>query len=388
MLDQLQSAGTVALDADWPQLAVAAGAAALVLTLLWFARGLARRQHARLARTEATELLEIPLLAASRTTLAFMLVVAAYAGLSVYGLEGRLAEWALRIVTIAIFWQAGLWASTAAVAWLDHRRKTTLKEDKAVAGSIGIIRFVARVAIWGMVLLLTLENLGVDITALVAGLGIGGIAVALALQNVLGDLLASLSITLDQPFVLGDFLIVGDHMGSVENIGIKSTRLRSLTGEQIVMSNADLLSSRVRNYGRMYERRIVFALGVAYETPREKLERIPPLLRAIIEAQDGVRFDRAHFAKYGDFSLDFEIVYYVQSPDYGLYMDAQQAINFRIHEAFEDLGVQFAYPTQTLWIAGGAAAPEARASAPGRDRDRDAPRSATPSLPAARSARS
>jgi len=239
-----------------------------------------------------------------------------------------------------------------------------------------------------MVLLLTLDNLGVDITALVAGLGIGGIAVALALQNVLGDLLASLSITLDQPFVIGDFLIVGDHMGSVEYVGIKTTRLRSLTGEQIVMSNADLLSSRVRNYGRMYERRIVFALGVAYETPREKLERIPPLLREIIEAQEGVRFDRAHFAKYGDFSLDFEIVYYVQSPEYGLYMDAQQAINFRIHEAFEDLGVQFAYPTQTLWIAGGAAAPEARASAPGRDRDRDAARSATPSLPAARSARS
>jgi small-conductance mechanosensitive channel len=357
LLDELHAAGTVALDAEWPRLAAAAGAAAVVLTVLWFARGVARRQYARLARTEATEMLEIPLLAASRTTLAFMLVVAAYAGLAVYGLEGRPVEWALRILTIAAFWQAGLWGSTAAVAWLDHRRKTTLKEDKAAAGSIGIIRFVARVAIWAMVLLLTLDNLGVDITALVAGLGIGGIAVALALQNVLGDLLASLSITLDQPFVLGDFLIVDEHMGSVENIGIKTTRLRSLTGEQIVMSNADLLSSRVRNYGRMHERRIVFTLGVAYETPRERLQRIPPLLREIIEAQDGVRFDRAHFAKYGDFSLDFEIVYYVQSPDYGRYMDVQQAINFRIHEAFEEMEVQFAYPTQTLWIAGGAAAP-------------------------------
>jgi small-conductance mechanosensitive channel len=362
LLDQLQSAGTVALDADWPLLASAAGTAAVVLALLWFARGVARRQYARLARTEATEMMEIPLLAASRTTLAFMLVVAACTGLSVYGLEGRHAEWALRILTIAIFWQAGLWASTAAVAWLDHRRRTTLEEDKAAAGSIGIIRFVARVAIWGMVLLLTLENLGVDITALVAGLGIGGIAVALALQNVLGDLLASLSITLDQPFVLGDFLIVGEHMGSVENIGIKSTRLRSLTGEQIVMSNADLLSSRVRNYGRMYERRIVFSLGVTYETPREKLKRIPALLREIVEAQEGVRFDRAHFAKYGDFSLDFEIVYHVQSPDYGRYMDAQQAINFHIHEAFEELGVQFAYPTQTLWIAGGPAATQPQAA--------------------------
>ena len=356
MLDKLQSVGTVALDADWPLLVGAVIAAAVVLTALWFARGVARRQHVRLERTKATEVLEIPLLAASRTTLAFMLVVAAYAGLSVYGLEGRLAEWSLRILTIAMFWQAGLWASTAAVAWLDHRRRTTLEEDKAVAGSIGIIRFIARVLIWGMVLLLTLDNLGLDITALVAGLGIGGIAVALALQNVLGDLFASLSIALDQPFVLGDFLIVGDHLGSVENIGIKSTRLRSLTGEQIVMSNADLLSSRVRNYGRMYERRIVFSLGVTYETPRAKLERIPALLREIIEAQEGVRFDRAHFAKYAAFSLEFEIVYHVLSPDYGRYMDAQQAINFRIHEAFESLGVQFAYPTQTLWIAGGGAA--------------------------------
>lgn len=362
MLDQLQSAGSAALNADWARLSAAAVAAATVLVAFWFARGVARRQYARLARTEATEVLEIPMLAASRTTLAFMLVVAAYAGLAMHGLERRSDEWALRILTIAIFWQAGLWASTAAVAWLDHRRKATLDEDKAVAGSIGIIRFVARVLIWAMVLLLTLENLGVDITALVAGLGIGGIAVALALQNVLGDLLASLSIALDQPFVLGDFLIVGDHMGSVEYVGIKSTRLRSLTGEQIVMSNADLLSSRVRNYGRMYERRIVFSLGVTYETPREKLQRLPPLLREIIEAQEGVRFDRAHFSKYGDFSLDFEIVYYVQSPDYGRYMDVQQAINFRIHEAFEELGVQFAYPTQTLWIAGGAVALQPQAA--------------------------
>jgi small-conductance mechanosensitive channel len=355
LLEQLQSAGSVALEADWPRLTGAAIAAAAVLALLWFARGLARRQHARLARTEATEVLEIPMLAASRTTLAFMVVVAAYTGLASYGLEGRAAQWALRILTIAGFWQAGLWASTAAVAWLDHRRQVTLAEDKAVAGSIGIICFVARVLIWGMVLLLTLDNLGVDITALVAGLGIGGIAVALALQNVLGDLLASLSIALDQPFVIGDFLIVGDHMGSVEYIGIKSTRLRSLTGEQIVISNADLLSSRVRNYGRMYERRIVFSLGVTYETQRAKLERIPALLRGIIESQDGVRFDRAHFAKYGDFSLDFEIVYHVLSADYGRYMDVQQAINFRIHEAFEKLGVQFAYPTQTVWVAGAGA---------------------------------
>ncbi len=347
---------------EMPDIAAAVAAASGVFLALWLARGLIRRKYARLAETEATELLEIPLQAASRTTLPFLLVVAVAASLAVFGVEGRIASGARKVFTMALFWQAGLWISTALVAWLDHRRKVTLAEDKAVAGSIGIIRFVARVAVWAMVLLLTLDNLGVDITALVAGLGIGGIAVALALQNVLGDLLASLSIALDQPFVIGDFVIVGEHMGTVEYIGIKSTRLRSLTGEQIVMSNADLLSSRLRNYGRMYERRIVFTLGVTYETPRDKLRRIAPLLREIVGAEDGVRFDRAHFAKYGPYSLDFEIVYYVQSPDFGRYMDAQQAINFRIHEAFEALGVEFAYPTQTLWFAGNPAQ-DARATA-------------------------
>lgn len=347
MLEIIESSPTLDVASASTAIAVAAG----VFAALWAIRGLVRRKYARLAATEATELLEIPLHAASRTTLPFLVVVAAAAGAMAFGVEGRAAAGMQKIVTIAFFWQAGLWVSTALVAWLDHRRKVTLDEDKAVAGSIGIIRFVARLAVWAMVLLLTLDNLGVDITALVAGLGIGGIAVALALQNVLGDLLASLSIALDQPFVIGDFVIVGEHMGTIEYIGIKSTRVRSLTGEQIVMSNADLLSSRLRNYGRMYERRVVFTLGVTYETPRDKLRRIAPLLREIVEAQDGVRFDRAHFAKYGPYSLDFEIVYHVLSPDFSRYMDAQQAINFRIHEAFEALGVEFAYPTQTLRVA-------------------------------------
>jgi len=355
LLDTLLTNADTALQTDWTRLLVAGAVAAAVLFALWTARGLVRRQYARMQRTEQTEALEIPLQAASRTTLPFMLLLAAFAGLVTFGIDGRAAVLLQKVMTIALFWQAGLWISTALVAWLDHRRKVTIEEDKAVAGSIGIIRFVARIAVWAIVLLLTLENLGIDITALVAGLGIGGIAVALALQNVLGDLLASLSITLDKPFVLGDFLVVGEHMGTVEYIGIKSTRLRSIAGEQIVMSNADLLASRLRNFGRMYERRVVFTLGVTYETPRDKLLKLAPLLREIIEAEEGVRFDRAHFAKYGPHSLDFEVVYHVLSPEYGRYMDLQQAINFRIHESFEALGVEFAYPTQTLWLARGAA---------------------------------
>jgi small-conductance mechanosensitive channel len=355
LLDSLPINFPVLASADWPRLAAAATAAVVVFAMLWAARRLVARKHAQFALTEPTEKLEILFAAASRTTLPFLLLISVFAGLASFGATPGAGGFLRSLLAIAFFWQAGLWASTATSEWLDHRRKATIDEDKAAAGSIGIIRFVARTAIWVMVLLLTLDNLGIDITALVAGLGIGGIAVALALQNVLGDLLASLSIALDQPFVLGDFLVVGDHMGTIEYIGIKSTRLRSLTGEQIVMSNADLLSSRLRNFGRMYERRVAFTIGVTYETPRNTLRKLAPALRAIIEAQDHVRFDRAHFAKYGPYSLDFDVVYFVLSPDFGRYMDVQQAINFRIHEEFEALGAGFAYPTQTLLLAGEAA---------------------------------
>jgi small-conductance mechanosensitive channel len=209
---------------------------------------------------------------------------------------------------------------------------------------------VVRTAVWVVILLLALENLGINVTALVAGLGVGGIAVALAVQSLLGDLFASLSITLDRPFVIGDFVIVGDYMGSVEQIGVKSTRIRSLGGEQIIMPNADLLGSRVRNYGRMAERRVVFSLGVAYETPREKLKRISEIIREHVQSQQDTRFDRSHFASYGPYALEFETVYYVLSPDYNRYMDIQQAIYFAIHEAFEREQIEFAYPTQKLWL--------------------------------------
>jgi len=169
-------------------------------------------------------------------------------------------------------------------------------------------------------------------------------------QNVLGDLFASLSIVLDKPFAVGDFLIIDEHMGAVEHVGLKTTRIRSLSGEQLVFSNSDLLKSRIRNYGRMFERRVVFKFAVTYQTPRDKLKIIPQIVRESILELDKVRFDRAHFQAYGASSLDFEIVYYVLAPDYNLYMDIQQAINLRIHERFEQEGIDFAYPTQTVYV--------------------------------------
>ena len=341
------------LGAKAPELLLAMLLGTVALGLLWALRGIARRQYRRYARTAEAELLEIPLQVASRTTWTFMIVASYCGGLAAVDFGAHSESLVGKTFAVVLFWQAGVWATTAVGAWLDRRRKIAIEADKAAAGSIGLIRFIARVAIWAMVVLLTLDNLGFDITALIAGLGIGGIAVALAVQNVLGDLFASLSIALDQPFVIGDFLVVGEHMGSVEYIGIKSTRLRSLSGEQIVMSNADLLGGRLRNFGRMQERRIAFTVGVTYETPRVLLQQLSAVLRSAIERQPGVRCDRAHFASFGPFSLDFECVYYVLSADYARYMDVQQAINFAVHEEFANLGVQFAYPTQTIWMGGG-----------------------------------
>jgi small-conductance mechanosensitive channel len=199
-----------------------------------------------------------------------------------------------------------------------------------------------------MVLLLALDNLGIQIKPLLAGLGIGGIAVALAVQTVLGDVLASLSIALDKPFTIGDFLAVEDFQGTVEHIGVKSTRLRSLSGEQIVMSNTDILKARVRNFGRMRERRAVFQIGVHYDTPEDALAAIPTLIREIVEAQPNVRFDRCHFLTFGDSALQFETVYIVTRADFNTYADTQQRINLAILAKLRAISVKFAAPTRNV----------------------------------------
>lgn len=322
----------------------------LLITLL--IRRVIRGRYRRLAATPGVELLELPLKVASNTSLLFLLIVSIYAGVSFLKVPEKAATLLLTVLTIAAFWQAGIWISTAVTSWLSHKQDEALAKDRAAAGSFGIIGFVARSLIWGIVLLLTLDNLGVNITALVAGLGIGGIAVALAVQNVLGDLLASLSITLDRPFVVGDAIAVDDFNGTVEQIGIKSVRLRSVNGEQIIMSNADLLKSRLRNFGRMRERRIAFTIGLALDSDPAKLKAVPGALRAIVESQPKTRFDRAYFARIGASSLDFETVYFVTTPDYSVYVGIQQEINLRIIEMLDKEGLNLAVPMQRVWQAG------------------------------------
>jgi small-conductance mechanosensitive channel len=223
-------------------------------------------------------------------------------------------------------------------------------DDAASLTMLSALAFLAKIGVWALGLILILDNVGIEVTALVAGLGLGGAAIALASQNILSDLFASLSIVMDRPFVLGDVISVDAFVGKVEHIGLKTTRLRSLSGEQLIMSNNDLLQSRIRNLKRMTERRVVLAIGVTYETPAAQVAAIPGMLREVIEQQEQVRFDRAHFQKYGDFALIYEAVYYVTSPDYNLFMDVQQAINLRLMERFAAEEIEFAYPTQTLFL--------------------------------------
>lgn len=245
--------------------------------------------------------------------------------------------------------QLALWGNRALIAWGVRYDGDSINEIGPRVTTLKMFLFLGRLALWSLGLLVILDSLpGVQITALVASLGIGGIAVALALQNILSDIFASLTITLDRPFVIGDFIIVGDLLGVVEKVGLKTTRLRSLSGEQLIFSNNDLLNSRIRNFKRMYERRVPFEIGIAYETPVEQIREIPGRIQAIIEALPDVRFDRAHFKQHGSHALIFEIVYYVDGPDFNRYMDRQQAINLGIHEYFEQRGIAFAYPTQTL----------------------------------------
>ena len=305
-----------------------------VIVLRILQRVLAARLSAFAARTQ-TAWDDIFVGVLSGTKLLFLVVVGLFAGATLLELPPRIDSALQKLIILALLLQAGMWSSAVIKTALERYQKQALEKNPPAVTTINVIGLISKIILWAVVVLLVLDNLGVNVTALVAGLGIGGVAVALALQKILGDLFASLSIMLDKPFVVSDFLVVDNYMGSVEYIGLKSTRIRSLSGEQLVFSNSDLLNSRLRNYGRMFERRVVFSLGVVYETPREKLKLIPNIIRESIEAQDKIRFDRSHFMQYGDFSLQFETVYYVLSPDYNIYMDIQQAIYFAIHERFE-----------------------------------------------------
>jgi small-conductance mechanosensitive channel len=329
-------------------LALGIGAAIFLCLCLLKRFGFSR--FAKLAQRTENDVDDLIAEELQQTKIFLLLLLALYGGSLVLSLPPALRRLINMIVQLSFLLQLALWGHSIISFWLKQYLKRKIEEDAETATTVGALGFLIKLILWVVVLLVALQNLGVDITALITGLGIGGIAIALAVQNVLGDLFASLAIVLDKPFIVGDFITVGDLMGTVEKVGLKTTRLRSLDGEQIIFSNSDLLNSRIKNYKRMYERRVVFILGVTYETPYEKLKAIPGMIKDIVDAQKQARFDRAHFKSYGDFSLNIESVYYVLMPDYNIYMDVQQAINLALFKKFSEEGIDFAYPTQTLYL--------------------------------------
>jgi small-conductance mechanosensitive channel len=312
-----------------------------------------RRSWTESGHLQVHSALELTTLLATRTSRVFLFAIALYLA-SRYLTFSAPLERTITVVIVFAFWvQIGLWGMATVRFTLDARRARSSGLDGLLTGSIDVILFCAGLLIWAMVVLLALDNLGVQIKPLLAGLGIGGIAIALAVQTVLSDVLASISIALDKPFGVGDSLTIDTFQGTVEHIGVKSTRLRSLSGEQIIIANADIIKARVRNFGRMGDRRAVFQFGVSADTSTQLLAAIPGEVRKIVEAQPETRFDRCHFMTFGDTAsgntaMLFELVYFLTNPDYLVYANTQQAINLAMLDRLREMKVQLAVPTKAL----------------------------------------
>ena len=286
---------------------------------------------------------------AHKTGALFGILLSLYVGVSIFF---SAQPWHLgvhRLFFAVCVFQVWIWARYFIELFFERRTLQLSQSDISKATSFRAIAFVANLLLVIVLVLFTLDNFGVNISALVAGLGVGGIAIALAVQSILGDLFASITILLDKPFVVGDMITVGDFSGTIENIGIKTTRVRSVSGEQVIFSNADLLQSRIRNFKRLYERRVVFCFGLTYQTPLDLIEKIPMIVKEIITNTEDLRFERAHFKGFGASSLDFEVVYFVTQSDYTVYMDRQQSVNLAVARRFSTLQVDFAYPTTTFY---------------------------------------
>ena len=320
---------------------------AMLITL----RVLTGRAKVWVARSEgsgAQALIEV----VEGTSRFLLLMVAVLLGAGMLDLPGRWENRLSQLWFVAVALQLGLWGMRAIAAGV--RRYVARHSSSGmtqVSASATLMSWSLRTLLWSVVVLAILSNVGVNITAFIASLGVGGIAVALAVQNILADIFASLAIAVDKPFEVGDFVVVGGVSGTVQMIGLKSTRIRSLQGEQVVMSNTDLLKQTINNYRLLTERRIVFGFGVSLDATADQAEAIPLIVRKVIESHEALRFDRAHFKAFGAHALEYEVVYIVLDPAYGVYMDMQQSINLALMREFEALGVAFAVPARTLHIA-------------------------------------
>jgi small-conductance mechanosensitive channel len=329
---------------------MAAAAFLVMFTVLPLARSFVLSRQSRLvAAGKGHSGVELALLLIGRTSQVFLWIVAVFVAGRFLESPPRVEQASKVLIVIVVWFQAARWGITAVRFALDRQQaKHDAAGDPGFRGSIGIVMFVAQLVIFAVAILLALDNLGINITALVAGLGIGGIAIALAVQTILGDLLASLSITLDKPFTVGDFLKLDDIEGRVERIGVKSTRLRSVSGEQVILANADLLKSRIRNLGRMPEQRALMTVSISYETPPEKVDSFTKLIERAIAAVPAARFEYCVLKALSENALLFEICYFVPDPAGGRYLRTIDSINRHIHAALSDANLSFANAARTV----------------------------------------
>jgi small-conductance mechanosensitive channel len=342
--------------ADW---ILAAIVVAGIWLLLWMIRGIVSARYPRYMGDGHPTAIRLIAYLVGHTKQFIFISLALYAAEELLTFPPTIHKISSSIVVILLLLQVGIWAGRALQFYLEIKQRRGGASDRDFASSLDIVKFVSMALIWSLVVLLALDNLGVNITALLAGLGVGGVAVALALQNVLGDLFASLAIALDKPFVVGDSLVIDNCVGVVERIGIKTTRIRSESGEQIILSNADILKSRVRNFGMLDERRALIGVNVAYDTPLEKLREVPDWVRSIVAAQRGTRFERCHLKTLGEWALQYEISFFTRDTQAHPLLDLQQAVNLEILAELRRRGIEIAIPSRRIVAAAHAGAADA-----------------------------
>ncbi|MCA9360827.1 mechanosensitive ion channel family protein [Candidatus Nomurabacteria bacterium] len=333
---------------------LSAGLVFVLLTFVfWFLRKvILHRARALASRTKGTfDDLLVDIIEGVRAWV--YTLIALYASLQFFTFPPSVESVSKLVFLFVVVWQI-IEALTSlvdyfATRFLEKDEDGDGKIDPNTANASHLVALIARITLWVLGTLFVLSNLGIEVTSLLAGLGIGGLAVAFALQGVLSDLFASFSIYFDKPFRIGDFIVIGTDSGTVEKIGIKSTRIRTLQGEELVISNAELTTARVQNFKKMKERRVVTKFGITYETFQELVKEVPAIVSRIFTALEGGRLDRVHFTSFGDSALIFEVVYYVESSDYTQYLNIQQGFNFDLMKQFSELGIEFAYPTQTIY---------------------------------------
>lgn len=348
--------------------AVAIAVALTAFAALLVVRALLLSRLSAIAKRTSTDLDDVLVEIVARTRPYFLAAAAAVFGSRFLVLPPTTDLYLAGAFSLVLLAQCGMWGATAVDLWINQRlNRRVTGVDVASATTIRALGIGIKVLLWVIIFITALDKFGVNVTTLVTGLGIGGVAIALAVQNVLGDLFAALSIVLDKPFDVGDAIAVDQMSGTVERIGLKTTRVRSLSGEQIIISNSDLLRSRIRNYKRQVERRVVFTTDITYDTSPEIVARIPAMIREVVSTQQPVRFDRSHFTQYTDSALRIETVYYVLDADYTRYLDIQQSINLELLRRFNAENIEFAFPTRTIALANGSLPRIGSGAGPGGD---------------------